>query len=102
MMVRDFGSVPFKFVPTHRHSRESGNPVSLPSAILPQRSFQYGFTDSISSIFHVRRRFLMRFSRVIAESIVWCNSYHTRFVMPWDARSEEHTSELQSLMRISY
>src|SRR3546814_2445987 len=73
-----------------------------------QRSRQVGLACSMSASFHFRFQRFSDFSRWMAVSMLSCTSKNTRtftscrLVQPSTTRSEEHTSELQSLMRISY
>ncbi len=63
----------------HSHSRGLliGNPEF--SQILSYKSVHPGLSFSISSSFHLRSHFFIRFSLVIADSAVLCISYQTRW-----------------------
>src|SRR3546814_8946938 len=47
------------------------------------------------------RLFCFMESFIAGPSVGWCGKRRTPYT-PWLARSDEHTSELQSLLRISY
>src|SRR3546814_2025586 len=76
---------------------EAGAPVQ-PVAL------RYGADASAQTIvaFRPKESFLANFLRLIGEPPRVVEVVFLQPIVPGDARSEEHTSELQSLMRISY